>query len=82
MGGGVKGRQMLGTFPPRLAAFEEGSLNVGRGRIIPTTPWESVWHGVAQWLGITDKAALGRVLPHAKHFKGGGLFDKATLFSQ
>ena len=37
IGGGVKGGQILGQFPP-LA--EESELDVGRGRLIPTTPWE------------------------------------------
>jgi cullin-associated NEDD8-dissociated protein 1 len=37
IGGGVKGGQVLGQFPP-LAA--ESELDVGRGRLIPTTPWE------------------------------------------
>lgn len=35
MGGGVKGGQIVGKYPDGL---KEGSpLNIGRGRIIPTT---------------------------------------------
>ena len=48
--------------------------------MLPTTPWESVWYGVAQWLGITDKAVLEKILPHAKNFED-GLFDRADLFN-
>lgn len=47
--------------------------------MLPTTPWESVWWGVAQWLGVTDKAVLETILPHAKNFKG-ALFEKSDLF--
>ena len=84
MGGGVKGGQMLGQFPVRLAEFESDS-NIGRGRIIPTTPWESVWNAVAQWMGVTDSALLAKLLPHAKNFKGGsppegGIFDLTDVF--
>lgn len=30
MGGGVKGKQMLGRFPTRMAEFEDESLNLGK----------------------------------------------------
>ena len=50
-----------------------------RGRIIPTTPWEAVWSAVAGWLGVTDKAALDKLLPHAKNFKT-GIFKQSDLF--
>ena len=53
---------------------------MNRGRVIPTTPWESVWNGVAQWYGITDRAALAEVLPHAANFPKSTLFKKAQLF--
>ena len=79
MGGAIKGKQMLGKFPERMAEFES-DLNMNRGRVIPTTPWESVWNGVAQWYGITDRAALAEVLPHAANFPKSTLFKKAQLF--
>ena len=55
LGGDVKGRQMLGNYPSRLTEFES-EANVGRGRMIPTTPWESVWNGVGEWMGLDDQA--------------------------
>ena len=77
LGGGVKGKQMLGEFPERLAEFESDH-NIGRGRVIPTTPWEAVWSAVAEWLGIQDKV-LDKIVPHAKNFKA-GIFKQRDLF--
>lgn len=74
MGGGVKGKRILGEYPTDLS--EEGPLNVGRGRMIPTLPWESLFHGIAEWMGVTD---LGRVLPN--HAKFNNLFSKSDLFN-
>ena len=74
------GGQMFGEFPTRLEEFES-AYNVGRGRFIPTTPWESVWHGVSQWFGVTDKAALNTILPHAKNFNASTLFGQDALYS-
>jgi uncharacterized protein (DUF1501 family) len=78
-GGKVKGTQMLGTFPSRLSEFEEGSLNTGRGRFIPTTPWESVWNAVGEWLEL-DEAELRDVLPHKANFPADTMFSKEQLF--
>jgi len=79
VGGGVKGGQMLGRFPDRMAEFES-ELSMDRGRVIPTTPWESVWHGVAQWWGVDDPRDLDEVLPHAREFPESTLFSKQRLF--
>lgn len=55
-------------FEVRVADVDVHSTVFLVGRMIPTTPWEAIWHGVAQWLGITDKAVLDKMLPHAKNF--------------
>ena len=57
---------MLGRFPSRLTEFES-EANVGRGRFIPTTPWESIWNGVAEWWGL-DGAGRDAVLPNKANF--------------
>ena len=68
LGGDVQGGQMLGTFPERLVETPAGSnLNIGRGRYIPTTPWESIWQGVGEWWGV-GKEKLAEIMPHAKAF--------------
>ena len=46
LGGGVRGGEMLGRYPDQLLEFESDA-NVGRGRMIPTTPWE----GTAPYFG-------------------------------
>jgi len=79
MGGGVKGKQMLGTFPERLTEFKS-EVNVGRGRFIPTTPWEAIWNAVSEWWGIDDAETLADLLPHAKNFPPERIFKKAQLF--
>ena len=77
-GGNVKGKQMLGQFPPRLTEFES-DVNVGRGRFIPTTPWESVWNAVGEWLELGPDE-LHDVLPHKRNFPPGSIFRKDQLF--
>eukprot|EP00966_Prymnesium_polylepis_P309579 7153123-Prymnesium_polylepis.1 len=54
-GGSVAGGQVLGTYP---AALDESSeVNIGRNhRMLPTTPWEAVWHGLGQWFGAGEAA--------------------------
>eukprot|EP01044_Picomonas_judraskeda_P014147 COSAG03_NODE_2217_length_2995_cov_2.175414_5_plen_343_part_00 len=66
MGGAVAGGTILGRYPDQLREAV-GSLNIGRGRIIPTTPWEAVWHGVAQWLGVVP-SGLSTVLPNKERW--------------
>ena len=84
LGGAVNGGQMLGKFPERLVEEHE-PLNVGRGRLIPTTPWESIWQGVGEWWGLSEEQ-LAEVLPHAANFVDEAenvdmLFGKNKLFN-
>jgi hypothetical protein len=37
------------------------------GRIIPTTPWESVWYALAEWFGV-DSRSMAEVLPNVYNF--------------
>lgn len=75
-GGKVRGGRILGKYPNDLT--DNGDTNIGRGRVVPTTPWESMWYGVASWFGVpaTD---MPTVLPNAANFPT-QLFDQATLF--
>lgn len=58
-GGGVKGGRILGSFPDRLGECDaDCPLNIGRGRIIPQLPWESVWNGLAEWCVSADYILL------------------------
>ena len=78
VGGAVKGGTMLGKYPARLAEFES-DRNVGRGRFIPTTPWEGVWNAVGSWLDL-DEDELEDVLPHKSNFAPEDIFSREQLF--
>jgi uncharacterized protein (DUF1501 family)/uncharacterized protein (DUF1800 family) len=77
LGGGVDGGKFMGKFPHKLG--DDGELNIGRGRVIPSTSWEAVWKGLAEWLDVpADK--LDEVLPNLKNFPPDQVFGKAQLF--
>jgi uncharacterized protein (DUF1501 family) len=75
MGGDVKGNQMHGTYPTDYEA-----ISIGRSRLHPTTPWEALWKGAAEWFGVpTDK--LNKVLPNLDAFSGSNmLLSVSDLF--
>lgn len=60
-GGAVKGKRIVGKYPESFT----GDLNIGRGRLIPTMPWESPFNAIAEWMGATK---LDYVLPNRKSF--------------
>ena len=61
LGGAVKGGQVFGQYPDDLS--DDGPLSTGRGRIIPTTPWDGVWAPMAEWLGV-EAGSMAEVLPN------------------
>lgn len=66
LGGAVNGSQIFGDFPSSFVETSEVVIS-RNGRIIPTTPWESVWYGLAEWFGV-DAAAMATVLPNYVNF--------------
>jgi hypothetical protein len=76
-GGDVKGSRILGQYPRSFT--EADPTNIGRGRIMPTTPWEGLWYGVSQWFGITVPSAIEEVIPNSRNF-GCALFADSDLF--
>ena len=54
MGGGVQGGQTVGGYPDNLT--DDGTSNIGRGRMNPTTPWDAVFKGLATWVGVQDES--------------------------
>ena len=80
MGGDVNGGKILGQYPYDIT--NDGPLNVGRGRIIPTTSWDAIWKGVVQWMGVED-ADLNVCLPNADSTVDAPfrLFDREDLFN-
>jgi len=66
LGGAVNGSQLFGEFPSSFA--ETSDVVISRnGRIIPTTPWESVWYGLAEWFGVPS-SSMAQVLPNYANF--------------
>merc|ERR1712098_103566 len=55
MGGSVQGGRLFGEYPTLLN--ESSPLNLGRGRMIPTRSWESIYAPLGEWLGV-DPADL------------------------
>lgn len=64
-GGAVKGKRILGKYPDDLTS--NGKQNIGRGRLIPTTPWDACFQGIADWLGI-PMSHMNDVLPNREMF--------------
>lgn len=77
LGGEVKGGRILGDFPSDLS--NSSPLNVGRGRLIPTTSFDAIFNGVSMWAGVTDSTQLDEILPNRKAF-GNKIFSKSDLF--
>ena len=80
-GGAVKGGNILGQYPTDLRSGM--GTDVGNGRLIPTTPWEGLWHGIAQWLGVEDGAIMKRVMPNLENFEGTSeklIYNAADMF--
>ena len=80
-GGAVKGGRILGKYPNDLT--DTGPTSIGRGRFMPTTSWDVIWNGVAQWMGMgTDE--ISEVLPnlHRTYGKEGFTkpFEESDLF--
>ena len=75
----MRGGKIFGHYPTNLAEEGDDSLNVGRGRLIPTTPWDAMWHGIAQWYGVEDEH-ISAVLPNAANFPPEQLLTGEQLF--
>ena len=77
-GGSVRGGRIHGKYPSDLT--EGGDYNIGRGRVLPTTSWESLWHAIAQWFGVEDGADMTSVLPNLDRFPPSELLNETAVF--
>ncbi len=76
----MKGGQILGKYPSNLN--ESGEVNIGNGRLLPTTSWDALWNGVVQWLGIERTAELNQILPNRPNFaRGNNLLAREMMFN-
>ena len=79
-GGLVTGGQVLGRYP---SVLDEplSEVNVGRGRFMPTTSWEGMWYGIAQWFGV-DEEEMRDVMPNVVNFQPADLIPMSVLFDE
>ena len=75
-GGGVKGRRIVGKYPPSFSLDYE--YNIDRGRLIPTTSWDSIFNSISEWMGIDSESELMSILPNRNQFND--VFPASTLF--
>ena len=81
-GGAVNGTRLLGEFPSRLGEGVDNPVDVGGGRILPTTSWESMWAPIAEWMGV-GPADLDAVLPNRANFvPSGSVLSKADVYRE
>ena len=71
MGGAVNGSHVYGTYPESLNP-SDNVLDVGRGRLIPTTSVDEYNAELANWFGIPNDSSLESVLPNVRNFFGAG----------
>jgi len=72
----VKGGKIFGQYPNDLT--EAGPLNLGRGRFIPTTSWDSIYNAVAGWIGVSSNDDFDKILPNRGKFD---LYTKNEIFN-
>ena len=77
IGGDLKGGKVFGEYP--LDITEESPLNVGRGRIMPTLSWESIWMSLCEWVGVSTNDCQEHVLPNSNG-TGTTLLSKDEVF--
>jgi len=78
LGGAVRGGRILGEYPPDLT--DNSPVNVGRGRLIPKYPYETIFGPVAQWMGVSGASDLSVVLPNRDNFPSSVLYDQGDFF--
>lgn len=81
LGGSIKGGKVLGQYPSDFEEGEDNPIALSRGRMVPTTPWDAMWKGAAEWFGIPATGPeMEKVLPMHKNFPPELLYGKDDLF--
>lgn len=71
IGGAVDGGRVYGEYPESLAL--DNNLDVGRGRLIPTTSVDEYSAELAMWFGVANTDSdLKAILPNIRNFYGAG----------
>ena len=71
MGGAVNGSHVYGEYPQSLLSANN-NLDVGRGRMIPTTSVDEYNAELANWFGVPNDSSMESVLPNVRNFFGAG----------
>jgi uncharacterized protein (DUF1501 family) len=66
MGGGVHGGRIFGTYPASLAPGN--SLDIGRGRLVPTTSVDEFIADLVLWFGMENDNVLETIIPNIRNF--------------
>ena len=77
MGGSLNGGKVYGDYPSDLTA--DGPLNLGRGRMMPTLSWESIYTPICEWLDVEIDDCASYVLPNSKK-TGTSMLRKGQVF--
>jgi len=68
LGGGVDGGRIFGTYPHILAPGADNNLDLGRGRLIPTTSVDLYSAELALWFGLENDNVLETIIPNIRNF--------------
>merc|ERR1711879_630969 len=79
LGGGVNGGQVFNTYPNDMSIGND--LDLGRGRLIPEYPWESMMDPVANWMGVTA-AQKTMVFPNYNNFNASLLNENVDIIAE
>lgn len=78
MGDAVDGGRIHGQYPLSLAPGNE--LDIGRGRLIPTTSVDEYYAELAMWFGIQNDSTLETILPNIRNFYPSNANDQPIGF--
>ena len=72
------GNAIYGDYPDDITP--NGRLNIGRGRLIPTSSWETMLNPVVGWLGLDAEDDLNYAMPNriragAKLYRAEEIFE-------
>lgn len=78
VGGGLRGGRIFNMYPGSLLGGS--AQDVGRGRLIPQYPWESMMLPIAQWMGV-EPAQENLVFPNLPNFnRSAHIIARTDLF--
>ena len=78
-GGSVRGGRFHGQFPESLALDSELNIN-NRGRLLPTSGWETMWSGILEWMDVPANK-MSEVLPNWDLWPAAKRTTRAQVFT-